>query len=283
MGFLKKVRNRIRKMWYKPIPVFVFHQVGETFDALVDCHGDWMSYSDFEDFIHKIRKKYVIISLDEAVKKLESNRFRFRHYAALSFDDAYASIFEPLQWLKKINLPATIFVNTAYLLGDKYSLVNIQNYLNGIEDNSGRLRYVNSACQANNIEDYEFNIAKVAQFEDGLNLPKSIYLTIEQLRSLDKNLFTIGMHGHEHLNSLLLSPEKFEYNVEQNRRLLMDYLGVIPHLFAFPFGKSKEEQCLILQNKGIVPFLCDGNPCYFFSSVAYSRIPISSLYTYREI
>lgn len=87
---------------------------------------------------------------------------------------------------------------------------------------------------------------------------------------LDKSLFTIGMHGYEHYNSLQLTDEEFVENMERDRANLSQYSNFIP-FFCFPYGYARESHLRLLRNAGEVPVLCAGGDNYSVKDVIYRQ------------
>lgn len=113
MTHIKKIIKRIQRIWYKPIPIFVFHQVQEqhTFGPKTD----WTSVELFKENILHLKRKYEFISLQQATKELSSRHFRIKHYAVLTCDDAYVNILGIIPFLTEHGIPLTIFINGKYL------------------------------------------------------------------------------------------------------------------------------------------------------------------------
>lgn len=114
----------------QPIRVFCLHHVCKTFDAESMNQGDWMQIDQFKSKVQAMRQEGVeFISLTETYRHISNDRFRYRKYAALTFDDGYASLKEILPWLKEQKIPVTLFINGKYLDGKSYRKNPNERYL----------------------------------------------------------------------------------------------------------------------------------------------------------
>ena len=122
------------KLRLQPIRVFCFHQVSETFDASTMYLIDWMQIDEFKSKIQSLHQSGVeIISLSQAYEHIKTDRFRFRKYAVITFDDGYSSLKEILPWLAEHNIPVTLFINGKYLDGKSYRDNSNEKYLTRVE------------------------------------------------------------------------------------------------------------------------------------------------------
>lgn len=130
MTIISKIHRKVIKWRLQPIRIFCLHHVCEQFDedAMYPC--DWMELSCFKEKINALRSHgYKFISLKETYNHLNSDWFRRKKYAVLTFDDGYKSLLDILPWLEKQNIPATLFVNGKYLDGKSYRESPKEQYL----------------------------------------------------------------------------------------------------------------------------------------------------------
>lgn len=116
-AIVRKVVRRLEKILYKPIEVFVFHAVSDSFDESVNERADWTQTDEFKNRILNLKSKYVFISLEEAYHKLNTIWCRWKHYAVLTCDDGFLSVVDILPFLEKEKISVTLFVNPKYLDG----------------------------------------------------------------------------------------------------------------------------------------------------------------------
>lgn len=281
MNYIRKILNRTRKYWFKPIPIFVLHQVGEQFNPLIDRESDWTSLEMFERNIDVLLKLYTFVSLEEANKMLHKRRFRFKHYAALTFDDGYLSILNTLDSLKKRNIPFTLFINSAYWDKRMFSTVNAETFIKNNLNNVNKSMYdslLNSFDVLKDVrtkEEYMSNYKYIVQNLDISEISDNLYLSYEQIFSLDDPLISIGLHGYEHLNSEYLCEDQFEMNVFENLKDIKSHPRFVP-FFAFTWGIASKFQIDKLIDWNLVPVLCDGN-LNFGGKKALSRVCIDGI------
>lgn len=118
--FCMKIRRKLLKIRLQPIRVFCFHQVSEIFkpDTMWKC--DWTQIEQFKSDILKLKTKYNFITLPEVSEHLRHDHFRYKHYAALTADDGWASVMNIIPWLAEQQVPVTLFINPSYLDGVHY-------------------------------------------------------------------------------------------------------------------------------------------------------------------
>lgn len=113
----KKLSKRLEKVLFRPIDVFVFHSVSDTFDNNCNEKIDWTSTDEFKHNIVSLKCHYEFISLTEVFQKLSGIGLRRRRCAALTCDDGFKSILSVLPFLEEHQIPITLFVNPKYLDG----------------------------------------------------------------------------------------------------------------------------------------------------------------------
>lgn len=119
MNILRKISNQLLRLRLRPIKVFCFHIVSDTFDSETMWECDWIQTDCFKSFIdNKIKQGYHFISLAEAHKHISKDWLRYRKYAVLTFDDGSTTLFDLMPWLAIRKIPLTLFVNPAFLSGD---------------------------------------------------------------------------------------------------------------------------------------------------------------------
>lgn len=117
MSLLRKIQERIRHLLLKPVRVFCFHQVSDSFDPDTMWECDWTQTETFKQKILSFKKDYAFIPLTEAHQHILRDRFRFKNYAALTADDGWESLKSIIPWLAGQGIPITLFLNPLYLDG----------------------------------------------------------------------------------------------------------------------------------------------------------------------
>jgi peptidoglycan/xylan/chitin deacetylase (PgdA/CDA1 family) len=75
-----------------------------------------VSVETFRRHLEVVRRRYELLSLDEAAEALEGNRRINRAAAVITFDDGYRDVYDhAFPALREMKAPATVFVSTAYV------------------------------------------------------------------------------------------------------------------------------------------------------------------------
>ena len=230
-GFVH-LKKKWKRLWNKPIQVFVFHHVSEERNPLIAAQSDWTQLEQFKKNICQLQKEFCFISLEEAWHRLQHDRCRFREFAVLTADDGYRSILGVLPWLEQHGVPITIFVNTKYLDKKSWGKVN--------EDVARK---------------HKPDVDMLSE------VCPELFLSKEELFALDSPLISVGMHGHEHLNAVRQSEEEFCENVEKCKSMLSSHKRFVP-FYAYTWGRHNAKTDKILKEKGMVPVTTAGNNNY---------------------
>lgn len=126
---LNKIGRKLKKFRLRPISVFLFHQVSDTFDESTMKLGDWTETGQFKRNIEVLKQQYRFVSLEKAYKMMRKNVFRFRDYAVLTSDDGWASLKSILPWIAEQKIPVTLFLNPGYFDGEHYREKDTEKYL----------------------------------------------------------------------------------------------------------------------------------------------------------
>jgi peptidoglycan/xylan/chitin deacetylase (PgdA/CDA1 family) len=84
--------------------------------------GLLISVETFRRHLEVVRRRYELLSLDEAADALAGKRRNSRESAVITFDDGYRDVYDhAFPVLREMGAPATVFVSTAYV-GTKHIL-----------------------------------------------------------------------------------------------------------------------------------------------------------------
>jgi len=227
MSMLRHILKKIRSLFVRPIPVFVFHHVSDTRDPLICAEEDWTQTDLFKRNLMYLKQHYTFISLQEAVKHLKHDKLRFRNYAVLTADDGLRSTYELLPWLIEQNIPVTLFICPKYLDGRSYIPIDEQ-----------RVH---------------------AQFPDVdmTEVAARMFIKPAQLHSITSPLVTIASHGYAHLDATAISEYDFEKEVMIAKNMLENHPRYVP-FFAYTWGRGNVITDNILKRFNLTPVLCDG-------------------------
>ena len=174
MSRMKKLRRRVLHFRYRPIRVFCFHQVSDEFepDTMKKC--DWMQTDAFKQGILALKKQYTLISLPEVTRHLTKDRFRLKQYAALTFDDGWASLKNVLPWLDKQQVPVTLFLNPCYMDGKHYREKDTEKYLTKEEIAHFTARFKNLTVASHGWEHKTVSSLSDAEFRDDIEKSRQV-------------------------------------------------------------------------------------------------------------
>ena len=126
---MKKLKEVLLRIRFKPIHVFVFHQVSDEFDPDGMWECDWSNTEVFKHKILALKSRYSFIPLEEAYHHISKDTYRIKSYASLTTDDGWASLKNILPWLAEQQIPVTLFVNPKYMDGEHYQIRKTEQFL----------------------------------------------------------------------------------------------------------------------------------------------------------
>lgn len=231
MNLIDSTLGKIKRFLERPISVFVFHHVSKTRDSLICAEEDWTQLDVFKRNLMHLKERYTFISLQEAIDHLQKDKIRLKDYAVLTADDGLRSTYEMLPWLIKQNIPITLFICPKYLDGHSYIPIDEQRV---------HAQYPNV---------------------DMTDVAARMFITSEQLRSIQSPLITIASHGYAHADAVKLTMDEFEEDVLSARHAIENHPLYQP-FFAYTWGHHSVATDEMLQKYNLIPVLCDGKKNY---------------------
>lgn len=228
MKLLSKIVQRLTPLWCKPIEVFCFHKVSDTYQPQYGGIDDWTQTEQFKRNIMALRKKYTFISIEDAYRHLLHDTFRIRNYAVLTSDDGYQCLLDILPWLEEQHVPITLFISTNYLDGKSYDPWF----------------------------DAHWGDISAEQKEDYL---KSMYIQQKHLQQpeLRSENVSLGLHGYGHDEVSRMNKDEFASYVDKCDEQLKTHLRYTPY-YAYTWGHHSAITDRVLREKKIVPVYMDG-------------------------
>lgn len=202
----KKACQEVRDFFVKPIRVFCFHQVSDAYNPVTTWKCDWTQTDVFKQSIKQLLNDgYSFISLTEAYEHITKDVFRRKKYAVLTFDDGDSSLKDLLPWIDEMNIPVTLFVNPASLLGESQrekpmDLLTAQ-ALQVLEQKYNRLitignhGYFHRKCADLSIEEFQDDVQKSESFltQYARKIPFYAYPYGSHSSSTNKYLLSINL------------------------------------------------------------------------------------------
>lgn len=183
----------------------------------------------FERQIRWLTKHYSIVPLDAFVDRVARGA-SLRRVAAITFDDGYAGVFEnawPL--LSNLGVPATVF-----LVAEAHGESREQGFW---WDDANVLQTYSPATEQRWLT--EFKGDRTAIVGAGPSRPAPAWCrpaTWEQIAAATRGGLTIGAHTATHRALPGLSDDDLYRELVESRTVIRQHAGVMPGLFAYPYG-----------------------------------------------
>lgn len=262
------------------LAIFNYHQATSAFDAILNNKGTWTQLTYLERQLLYLKKNFALISLFEGIRKLESNELS-GFCAAISFDDGDISTEKDVYpLLKKHNIPATFFINSAYLDQGKVSLEYMISYLQNSEKSNPLAANnfnMHEVYTTNDPANYKRLCKEINELYGNSNPKAPLYVSRDFLKNLDERLVAIGLHGHEHYRFSMMPHDWQVASIEENIAQLSQYKSYRP-IFAIPYGKPSDWKVQLVKlclDKQLHIVGCNGG-INLNKNVIYSRIPADS-------
>jgi peptidoglycan/xylan/chitin deacetylase (PgdA/CDA1 family) len=266
-GLLSKSAALIPMEWVRPLSgvllvVPFYHMVSDAHVPHVSNLYRFRSIAEFTSDVEFFARHFVPVTLDDVVDALNGRRTFSQPCIHLTLDDGFSEMHDiVVPILERVGVPATFFLNTAFLDGGGMAHHNVLSLvLDRLRSDNGkngrkshqRVESILAAevRQGGTIEkrvlsvQYSQNsvVRSLASAVD-LDLEQYIremrpYLSSEQVESILKRGFSIGAHGHDHplYADLPLSQQLMQ--TRTSMEILRTRFQVSPRAFAFPHNDS---------------------------------------------
>ena len=212
----------------------------------------------FENDLDFILKNFKPASLEDILNHANGNKIIEENSFHLTFDDGFTEVFEnAIPILERKCIPATLFINTAFVENTglmfrcKVSLI-----INELKSTDAKLKLSQKLkCKTEEIQSIllSLNHSDTAlinecaslvgiDFNRYLNQNKP-YLSLEQLKIIEKKGYTIGAHSFDHPEFKYLSDESQIVQVKKSVDYIKSNFNQKFTSFSFPFtdfGISKK-------------------------------------------
>lgn len=237
--------------------VLTYHRVCAEPDPLMP---DEPTHAAFDAEMAALARHFNVVSLAEVPEILESGAGPSRA-VAITFDDGYRNNYEAaMPILRKHELPATFFVATGFLDGgcmwndriiealrrcsleqldlEEVDLGRVS--LNGIATRRSimdqvlkRLKHLPSAERDDAVERI---VSKC-----GVDYPRDLMMTKEQVAGLHRNGFAVGAHTITHPILTRISDAEAEREIAKGKQELEAIIDAEVELFAYPNGRLDDD------------------------------------------
>jgi peptidoglycan/xylan/chitin deacetylase (PgdA/CDA1 family) len=240
----------------------VFHNIADADTPFTAGIRITVEPKAFETALQFLTARYTPVSLADVLSDGEGKGLPERP-VLVTFDDAYASVFEYAAPLcRQYGVPAVFFVNGSALDNRRLLPDNLICYVASVLGMSA------VATAARSLPGFEsvalsslkevfgsflprLTLAERNEFLDGLRRAMEInegalataaklYLTSSQLRELHDSRFEIGNHTYTHTHSRRLSQADLVAEITRNKEELESISGQTVRAFSQPYGSSQD-------------------------------------------
>lgn len=248
-SFLKKILSGVNLLPLYPQGwrfIFVFHDIDQDRTPHYSPEHYSTTLDRFREQIDFLKSTFEIVSL----KTLLGNELDTReHYAAITFDDGFASVRElahPI--LSAYGVPYTCFINRAACMLNRLWISDIvlgtfEHYLRNAD-----LQQFSGWTVENLKASAVFNNALPLYYGTEPYTEYKVYMNEEDLRILIGEGVDFQSHSASHAVLSMLSPELLQRDIEINCELIQSLTHAGAEMFALPFGK-KEHYAEIVEQK----------------------------------
>lgn len=233
--------------------IITYHRILDQVDPLLETEPD---INTFTWQMKVLAKNFNVMPLHDALIALRENRLPPRA-VCITFDDGYRSTHDlALPILKELNLPATVFVTTAYL-GEGHMWndriieairrlpeghLDLQEIGMGVHPVFNMADRINLAKKINDDSKYlasdgRLNVILKLEKLAGESVTAGLMLTGEMLLNLSRAGIEIGGHTITHPILTKLDDATARHEIAQNKKTLEEIIGQPLRLFAYPNGK----------------------------------------------
>jgi peptidoglycan/xylan/chitin deacetylase (PgdA/CDA1 family) len=245
------------------LAVFNYHQVSPDFDPLRQHRWTWTPLAHFERQMRAIARHFRVLPLAAALEQIRAGTLRGR-CAAITLDDGDLSLERwTIPLLRRLKMPATLFVNSGYWDSQPVEWARIANYLANHPDPARRQALPEAHAELRNTSDpirYREVRARVEALAPLIDAAERFVVRREFLASLEPELFAAGLHGREHQRFSMMSTDWQRDCLDDDLAALRELRGFVP-LFAVPFGRPHDwddTAATLAAERGLHLVLADG-------------------------
>lgn len=231
-----------------------YHGVSDENLAFIQPLYPHKTIAQFQEEILFLTRYYEPIDFD-SLQKVVLNRASFsKPVFHLSFDDGLSCLYPLKDWLLEKGIPATFFVNSAFVSNQDLFYRYKQALLIGqLKERPNQLKNVTQYLKVNSLKgvekavlslgyEHQERLARCAEAIDysfsSFLEKEQPYLTTAQLIDLQNSGFEIGAHSHDHPLFSEISLDAQLSQVKQCLEGLDKVLGKKVRSFAFPFNSE---------------------------------------------
>lgn len=236
------------------LSILIYHQVLAEFDPMrptepIATRFDWQ--------MQLLARYFTPLSLTEAVEHLKNNTLP-ANAVCVTFDDGYLNnltVAQPI--LAKYNIPATVYVATAFSQGNNmwndriidlcadrnFSSLIVYGEIIELTDVKSREALANRLLKELRVLPNEDKLCKVTQLYHDNNASEypARMMTPQHIKELSKRGITIGAHTVNHPILKKISAEAQLKEIVDSKHTLQQWLDKEVLHFAYPFGVENRD------------------------------------------
>ena len=281
LDFFGQNRRAFKRKW-PSITILTYHSVVPD-DAPIR-HYEYrnaVTVSGFDEQIKLLTKYFKIISLTEALERLEYGKLQ-ANYVVITFDDGYWNNYQfAFPVLKRHNVPAAFFVTTS-LIGTQeclwtdwvtfiffkteskqfelnYKNQNFSFKLDSMKDRIDASEELKTFMKSLPFDETKSILEKLKQITQVTAHPvfedrdRYAFMNWSHVREMAQQGMEIGSHTHTHALLSMLNNQTVEYELALSKRLIEQNTDQKCLFFAYPNGQERdfnEDHISILRQLG---------------------------------
>jgi len=253
--------------------ILAYHRVAELRDTpAVDSRSVSVTPAGFTRQMKHLARNYHVISMLQLLNEVENEIPLPKRAVLITFDDAYAD-FAETAWpiLKRLGLPATLFVPTAYpdhpevafwwdrlyqafqatakaeLRGTPFGPLPLGNS----EEKRRALRMVQNHVPTVPDDEAMKLVDSICDQLGEKHVCSGSVLTWDQLRQLDREGLTLGSHTRTHPVMTQVRLDRIREEIRASQADLKREIGIALPIFCYPNGNHNDAVISILRDEAI--------------------------------
>lgn len=240
-----------------------YHPIILLYHSVTDHPNDFLNGLDnitvaaFEAHMRFLRENYQIVSLENLVRLLRAGR-KTKNVVSITFDDGYRNVLtNALPILQKYGIPATVFLITDLIRGNRLFWRNKLAYIFNTNQQSLFFTHLSrgSSVSVESLKHFtqiksghkwikqaiDRTFTDLDLDEETISRDANLYITTEDIAQLDFAPLTFGNHTRTHPILSELSAAEQEEEIRGGYLVLRKILGKDNRIpFSYPFGSDHD-------------------------------------------
>jgi len=281
---------------------FCYHSISKHPDFNANYHN--ISISNFENHLKRVRAAgFKFLGIDEFLEAKIKTKTRSK-ITSITFDDGYKNVIQnAIPILEMLEIPASIFLSSQLLEGNIFwrDMVRIIIENDWIQDFMNFLKNKNASLEKNIDQNDFYRSTKSSEVPSNILeaylisflskkhielKSKTLYVSITDLEGLNKELFSIGNHTHNHYRMSSISKESQDEQIKKCQKILDKLNVTLNKTFAIPFGENgsfNQDTIELIEANNFTGFLCTNQQQFGKTETLRVSNPSNLYYSNRVI